>query len=101
MADHPEPDDKPPGDQINTQIGENARNVAAGKNIFQFIGNTLNLPTYLVVVLICALGVLAGAGLMNLYLNRQVATNTASIHQSPDPCNALSSGDTPIGKSHA
>ena len=58
MADHPEPDDKPTGDYIAGHIGENARNVAVGKNIIQI--GSLQIPYYLAVII--ALCLLIGLG---------------------------------------
>jgi tetratricopeptide (TPR) repeat protein len=88
----PEPDDKSEGwlqrllrrrpkhgDTLAVQIGDNAQSNAAGKNIIQIIGNTLNIPPALVVAILVALVILAAAGLVSAYYNFQTANGSWAV----------------------
>jgi hypothetical protein len=47
------------GDAIAARIGKGAQNVVVGKNIVQFIGNTLNLPHHLAAIIVGLVTVMA------------------------------------------
>jgi hypothetical protein len=54
------------GDTVAAQIGENARNIAVGTKIIQIIGNTLNIPPYLAIMI--AIGIAGGVVMILLVL---------------------------------
>ena len=67
-------------DTITALVGEHGKNIAVGKNIIQIIGNTLNLPTYLVVTIMVGMAALVvTAGVSAYWDNRATQISETAV----------------------